>query len=247
MLGGGRSAIYSVKNERDSFSFPAVIYSVQKAPSPKVMIDGEGMPQPGQDPSTYCRSPSATVAKMAANSRPIIHAEHVNNKLAAVLVLVKLMACIYGGVPMALIMTAAEQRRYPPACTWDAFHLSEEMIGLIILTEPFVYLCILRGLREEFFALLGGANRLSAGIRPSNRVGSIINYWQIHVLETNDCWCPGTKEFQCRNNWDFYAGSCFLFGNLLHENVQSHSMAQRSQQIDVMLESLSSSWKKPPW
>ena len=209
------------------------------------MVDGEGMPHPCQNPSIICcRSPSAAEVEVSANSRPIIHAEHVNNKLATVLVLLKLMSGLYSGVPMALIMTAAEQRRYPPACTWDAFHLSEEMMGLVILAEPFVYLCILPGLREKFFALLGGANRLTAGIRPSNRIGNTVNHWQIHVFKTNDCWCAGTKEFQCRNNWDFYAGSCFLFGNPLHENFESHSMAQRSQQIDVMLKSLSSSCKK---
>ena len=131
----------------------------------------------------FCGRATATPTEMKTEEQAVatsrnVHVEHVNNMLAATLVSLKLICAVFGGVPLGLIMEAAVVGRWPPACTWDAFHLSQEMMGLAILAEPFVYLLTLRGLRADFFALFR-RNRLPAGVRPRNRV-SVINNWLIN-------------------------------------------------------------------
>ncbi|OQV13614.1 hypothetical protein BV898_12157 [Hypsibius exemplaris] len=91
-----------------------------------------------------------TAANNGGLSKRGNQAENSNNTLAMVLLFLKLTAVIFNAVPTVLMMVSATAGRYPPRCTWDAFHLSEQFLAFTQFLEPVIYLMTLSGLRQEF-------------------------------------------------------------------------------------------------
>ncbi|OQV17103.1 hypothetical protein BV898_08819 [Hypsibius exemplaris] len=98
--------------------------------------------------SAVCQSVAGveSVAETVRRNR----AEQSNNRLTIVLISVKLVAITCVTVPSSMLMLAAAVQRLPPRCTWDAFHLSEQLLSVAQIPEPFIYLFTLDKLRTEF-------------------------------------------------------------------------------------------------
>ncbi|OWA54798.1 hypothetical protein BV898_19192 [Hypsibius exemplaris] len=80
-------------------------------------------------------------------------AERSNNRLVMGVLCLKFTAIVFTMVPTVLFTVSATNRRLPPPCTWDAFHLAEHFLAVVQLVEPFVYLATLRDLRREFLSV----------------------------------------------------------------------------------------------